>query len=304
VAAKKSTNVRFLTLAFRTFEVAAPGVGSWLVDRLWFRLPSVPEKARRLRVELPPGTPIEVPFEDGLIRGTAYGDGPTVYLVHGWGGWGLQLAAMVPPLVDEGFRVVAYDAPSHGDSEPGREGRGRGTMPELGDAVQAVIGAQGEAYGIVAHSLGAPAVIYALDKGLAVERLVFVSSPTDFTQTLDQFQQALGFGPRIRAGFLRRFARRFGPMEDFEAVSAVGRLLDDRVLPELLLIHDKSDRETAYEGSIAIAAVWPGACIELTEGLGHRRVLADPEVVASVRRHLVDRAPGDEGELAQGTMRG
>jgi pimeloyl-ACP methyl ester carboxylesterase len=295
-------------LAFRGLEVLAPWVGSWLVDRLWFRLPAVPEKARRLRVELPPGTPIEVPFENGLIRGTAYGDGPTVYLVHGWGGWGLQLAALIPPLVAEGFRVVAYDAPSHGDSEPGREGRGRGTMPELGDALQAVIGAQGAAYGIVAHSLGGPAVIYALGRGLAVERLVFVSSPTDFTQTLDQFQQALGFGPRIRAGFLRRFARRFGPMEDFEAVSAVGRLLDDRDLPEhlpeLLLIHDKSDREITYEGSIAIAAVWPGAGIELTEGLGHRRVLADLEVVAAVRRHLVDRAPGDEGELAQGTMRG
>lgn len=302
MAAKKSTNGRSLSFLFQLLEKVAPAAGGKLLDRLWFRVPSVSAKAKRLRVELPAGEPFEVPFENGLIRGTAWGDGPTIYLVHGWGGWGLQLAAFVPPLVADGFRVVAYDGPSHGASAPGREGPGRGTMPELADAFSAVVAAQGPAYGVVAHSLGAAAISRVLKEGLSARRMVFLATATDFRQTLDQFQALLGFGPRIRQRFLRRFTRKFGPMEDFEMVPAIGELAEDRELPALLAIHDTADRETAYEGSVRLAAVWPGASVELTEGLGHNRVLWDQGVIESARSFLVGSA--DRARAVQETMHG
>ncbi|MEZ4682380.1 MAG: alpha/beta fold hydrolase [Caldilineaceae bacterium] len=46
----------------------------------------------------------------------SWGSGPTVLLVHGWAGRGSQLAPLVAPLVNAGYRVVAFDAPAHGDS--------------------------------------------------------------------------------------------------------------------------------------------------------------------------------------------
>jgi pimeloyl-ACP methyl ester carboxylesterase len=302
MAAKKSTNGR--TLAFAMLERVAPGIGAKLLDRIWFRLPSVSEKARRLRVELPEPIPFEVPFGEGTLHGKSYGDGPTIYLVHGWGGWGLQLAAYIPPLLADGFRVVAYDGPSHGGSSAGPEGPHRSTMPELADAFEAVVAAQGPAYGVIAHSLGAAAISQALKRGLRATKIVFLATATDFRPTLDLFQAYLGFGPRVRDRFLRRFARKFGPMEDFVVSSVIEKLTG---LPELLVIHDRGDRETPYEGSVRLAEVWPGARIELTEGLGHNRVLWDPAVVESARSFFAaseDRAPRDQVGTVQETMQG
>jgi pimeloyl-ACP methyl ester carboxylesterase len=303
-SAKKSTIVRFYAVTFPLLERFAPPLGAKLLDQVWFRLPPVPAQVRRPRIALPDATPFEVPFERGTIRGQVYGaSGPLVYLVHGWGGWGLQLAAFVPPLVEAGFRVVAYDAPSHGESAPGREGKGRSTLLEIGDAYQAVVADRGPAYGVVAHSLGAAAISYALGQGAEPERAVFVSAATDFAETLDAFQAAFGFAARVRAGFLGRFARRFGPMESFEGVTVVSALAERRELPPLLAIHDRDDRETASDGSLRLAKVWPGATVELTEGLGHRRILRDPGVVELVRAFLsADRAAGGGGASARETM--
>ena len=84
-----------------------------------------------------------------------WGSGPVAYLVHGWGGNGSQLAAFVRPLLAEGFRVVLFDAPAHGDSEPGPAGPGRTHGVEFGKALDAVFAKFGPAEAVIAHSLGA-----------------------------------------------------------------------------------------------------------------------------------------------------
>lgn len=309
MAAKKSTNVRSKERRlFQLFERVAPPLGGKLLDSIWFRLPQVSEKAKRLRVELPAATQLELSFENSVIRGKSWGDGPTVYLVHGWGGWGLQLAAFVPPLLEAGFRVVTFDAPSHGDSEPGREGAHRATLPELADAFEAVVAAYGPAYGVVAHSLGAAGVTLALRDGFSARRIVFIATATDFRDGLAQYQAYFGFGPRVRASFLRRFTRKFGPMEGFAVAPMIDALVEERELPGLLVIHDRSDRETSAEGSAKVVDAWPGARLHLTDGLGHNRPLRDPAVVSEVVTFLAagstERAAADRARVAQETMRG
>jgi len=289
MAAKKSTNGRTIDRQrqlFRLFERVAPAAGAKMLDAIWFGLPPVSEKAKKVRVELPEAVPIELAFENGKIRGSSWGEGPTVYLVHGWGGWGLQLAAFVPPLVDAGFRVIAFDAPSHGDSEAGREGAKRSTLLELRDAFEAVVAAFGPAYGVVAHSLGAASVTLALKDGVSVRRVVFIATATDFRDWLAQFERHFGFGPRTRERFLRRFTARFGPLDDFAVVPLIDGLVEERELPPLLVIHDRSDRETPAEGSAKVAQVWPNAELQLTDGLGHNRILRDSTVVKSALTFL------------------
>jgi pimeloyl-ACP methyl ester carboxylesterase len=308
MAARKSTNDRTLEktrLLFRLSEYVAPAVGARMLDSIWFRLPVVSEKAKRLRVELPEAMPIELPFEGGLIRGRSWGDGPIVYLVHGWGGWGLQLAAFIPPLLDAGFRVIAFDAPSHGDSAPGREGAKRSTLPELTDAFQAVAAACGPAYGVIAHSLGAAAVTLGLRDGVSARKVVFLATATDFRDGLAQYQRHFGFGPRVRQGFLRRFTRKFGAMESYAVAPLIDGLVEERELPALLVVHDRSDRETSVEGSRKVVEVWPGAELHLTDGLGHNRILRDAAVVAAATTFLsTDRAAADQPTAVQETMQG
>jgi pimeloyl-ACP methyl ester carboxylesterase len=317
MSAKKSTNGRTMDRQrrlFRLFEWVAPAAGAKLLDTIWFRLPQVSEKAKRLRIELPEATQLELPFEGGTIRGRSWSggvvDGPTVYLVHGWGGWGLQLAAFVPPLVDAGFRVIAFDAPSHGESEPGRDGGQRSSLPELADAFEAVVAAYGPAYGVIAHSIGAAGVVLALKNGFSPRRLVFLATATDFRDTLVQFEAHFGFGRRTREQFLRRFTRRFGPMESYAVVPIVDALAEERELPALLVIHDRSDRETPADGSAALVNVWPDAKLHLTNDLGHNRLLRDPAAVTATTTFLAEaadsteRAVADRPEAVQETMQG
>jgi hypothetical protein len=48
-----------------------------------------------------------------------------------------------------------------------------------------------------------------------------------------------------------------------------------------LLIHSADQRVVAIEDGVAGAAVWPGTRHLRVEGLGHRRLLGDPVVVAA-----------------------
>ena len=234
--------------------------------------------------------PVQDPPDSGRL---ADRDGrPVAYLVHGWGGWRRQLDAFVGPLVEAGWRVVAFDAPGHGDSDPGPEGPGRSTILEFAGALAAVVTAHGQAAAVVAHSLGATAAAFAMEGGLAVERAVFLApmaDPLPYTRT---FAGRLGFGERIRTRLVRRVERRVGmPMSAFDVPAMSSRA----ATPPLLLVHDRQDAETGWSDSAAIARSWPGSRLVTTAGLGHRRILRAPAVVAEVAGFVTGAGAGQTG---------
>jgi pimeloyl-ACP methyl ester carboxylesterase len=283
-AIQKSTIVR----SFALLERVAPGLGARWAESLWFRIP--PARGRRDRLA-PPGRPFRVPVLGGAVAGETWGEGPAVFLVHGWGGWRGQLDALVAPLTAAGYRVVAFDALSHGDSDPGPEGPGRSSVLEFAAALAAVAAASGPAAAVVAHSLGATATAVAMRDGLTADRAVFVSPMADPLPYTRAFAARLGFGERVRARLVERIERRVAmPMSAFSVPAvAAGQV----PTPPLLLVHDRLDTETGWSDSAAIAATWPAARLVTTSGLGHRRILRDPAVVAEVAGFLTAAAVSD-----------
>jgi len=271
---QKSTIVR----SFALLERVAPALGARWAERLWFRIP-----APRARHDRPvePGRPFRLRVDGRMVAGEVWGDpsADAVYLVHGWGGWREQLDAFVEPLTGAGLRVVSFDGPSHGASDPGPEGPGRSTVLELAGALAAVVADQGPAAAVVAHSLGAMATASTLDHGLEAGRLAFVApmaAPLPYTRT---FAGRLGFGERTRERLVPRLERRVGvSLADFDLPAMAGRV----ATPPLLLVHDRDDTETAWSDSADIARSWPEARLVSTTGLGHYRILRDPAVVAEV----------------------
>lgn len=293
VSFQKSTIVRVTTTiqlatiraAFGTLERAAPAVGAWWAERLWLTFPRY--RGTRRVDTLPPGETFRVAVRSRNVAGRAWGKGPTVYLVHGWGGAGVQLDAFVPPLLAAGHRVVSFDALSHGDSEPGRLGARRTTIPEMADALTAVMAEHGPARAVIAHSIGSAATFFALRHGITADRLVFLAPMTQPTPYTVLFGAMLGFDERIRTRMQARVARRVGvPWSDFDVPSQVeqGRV----VTPPLLLVHDPRDRETRYADSLAVTSVWPGAELLTVNDLGHWRILRDPETVSRVVTFVAD----------------
>jgi pimeloyl-ACP methyl ester carboxylesterase len=58
--------------------------------------------------------------------------------------------------------------------------------------------------------------------------------------------------------------------------------------PPLLLVHDRLDAETGWADSAAIARSWPGTRLVTTTGLGHRRILSAPAVVAEAAAFVAE----------------
>jgi pimeloyl-ACP methyl ester carboxylesterase len=305
LAMEKSTIVRsssgppwlpLVRAANRGLSALAPAFAARRAERLFL----TPPRPRR------PGAEIELlerararPMSVGgrRIEMWTWGAGPRVLLVHGWGGRGAQLGGFVDSLVARGFSVVAFDAPGHGASEPGPV-----TIAEITAAVHAVAadghvvaaaghvvaaagheaaeirdGAGGRLAGIIAHSVGAVAAARALYEGVDADAAVFVGPAANLVIPAVRFTAELGFsravGERMRRGIEARVGRPFSAFE----VPALAPSLDT----PLLVIHDRGDAEVPWQHGVAVARAWRGAQMLTTDGLGHRRILRAPDVVAA-----------------------
>jgi len=208
------------------------------------------------------------------------GQGPTVLLVHGWGSNAMHLGRMVFPLLNAGFRVVAFDAPAHGRSS------GRATdMVEFANAVAAVARHAGPLHAVIGHSFGAAMAMFAArDWGIAASRLVLISSFNHCNWFVEMFARHMGLTPevlqRVRDLFEQRYSGRF----DWARMSVL-EMARQAGLPALL-VHDETDEEIPFEHGLSLAAVMPATQFKATHGLGHHRVARNPEVIRRVVEFL------------------
>lgn len=249
------------------------------VERQALALFSTPGSRRKHRPDAI-GTAIPLPFEVPLgserLRAWSYGAGQTVLLVHGWGGCAGDWTPLVAALVAKGFHPVVLDLPAHGLST--------GKRTNLVHAVEAVkaVAAHAEArlpggaplHALVGHSFGGAAAAIAVREGVPVSRLVLVS-PVAYPLTfLDVFTAALRLPAARHRGVLNRIAEiAGGDLSRLDIAHAAREL----ALPGLV-VHDRSDLRVRFEEGETIARNWRGSLFMETEGLGHRGVLASPEV--------------------------
>lgn len=276
---------RVLKLAFQLLSAVAPGRAAKLAERFWFAIPQ-PRIGEESQKFLATGKPFDLSVDGSPVAGWRWGSGPAVLLMHGWGGYGAQLQAFVEPLTRAGFQAVMVDAPSHGMSGPSRRGPGQATLFDFSDALLVAARQTPEVAGVIAHSGGCAAAAWALTKSqeLQVRRMVFIAPFGSAARYMGIFQRMLG----LSDGAMRRFRSntereyRFS-WDDFEVPAIATRVKT----PPVLVIHDKGDRETAWQDGADIAAKWPNATLQTTNGLGHNRILRDATVVESAVRFLV-----------------
>ena len=163
------------------------------------------------------------PFEDAeitLYLPQAQPHGPTVLLLHGWGGHARQMLPLADALAARGLRPVLVDLPAHGGS------RGRvSNLPQFARAIEyatARLHAQDSApHAVVAHSLAANAAAHAASRGLATGRLVLLAPPASPHEYTRLFAQVFGLSERTRAAMQRRIEAREGIlMRQFEPPAA------------------------------------------------------------------------------------
>ena len=274
--------MKFFRALFRVLQPVAPGLASWLAERLFFTAPRRALTAPA-RAFLATGRRFRIDVEGRRVVGWHWGDidrSPLVYLSHGWASRGSRLAAFAEPLLATGYAVVTYDAPGNGASAHGMT-----SMPEYARALLAVVahtGAGRAPRAVIAHSMGCSGTALALSWGLEVERLAFLAPAADPPSWVAPFQHALGLRDDVLARVRARSERRLRVRWNELHVCDIAQRLLHR--PPLLIVHDTKDETVAWSDGSAIAAAWPNSRLVSTEGLGHRGVTQHPDVV----RHVIE----------------
>jgi pimeloyl-ACP methyl ester carboxylesterase len=207
----------------------------------------------------------------------SWGEGPIILLLHGWGSRASRLTGFVGPLTEAGFRVVAVDAPAHGESE-GRTTTG----PYIARSLAAVVTRLGGVRAIVAHSMGCWTTALAMRDGLTMERAVFIGPPTDMKYFSDVFAEQTGFTANVmkKAEDLLEAETgvRFSELD-------VETVYGGRDIP-LLIMHDRDDSVVPLTHAETVHAIWSGSELHVTSGLGHRHTVRDPGVISRVVEFL------------------
>lgn len=209
-------------------------------------------------------------------------DAPAVLLAHGWGGNAAQMRAFVFPLLQAGYRVIAYDQPAHGVSE----GRLTG-LPDFADVLAEVAWHHGGIEAVIAHSLGAAGAAVSLSsRKIAFRKIVLVSPPSDLVGYSRRFARWYWMPEPVRKAMQKAIEERYGVRwEDLELPR-----LAPRLNAQALVIHDRDDRMTPWTHGATVARLWPGARLLSTDGLGHGRILADEGVTRAAADFISGRS--------------
>jgi pimeloyl-ACP methyl ester carboxylesterase len=262
-----STNVRFAASALLFPELAAA-----LAERL-FLTPPRPHDAAAAALDLIDARASVLRHKGRHIAMWRWGsrDAPAVLLAHGWGGNAAQMRAFAFPLLAGGFRVIAYDQPAHGVSE----GRLTG-LPDFADVLAEVAWHHGEVQAVIGHSLGATAAALALaQRKVDLRKVVLVSPASDLLGYSRRFARWHWIPEPVRGAMQAAIEERYGlPWSELELAR-----LEPRLEAQALVIHDRGDKVVPWKQGEQFARHWKGARLLSTDGLGHRRVLADDAVV-------------------------
>ena len=288
---RNSTNVRnAMTLAWYRvqFPVAAAFTPERAVEKAMRLFATPPRFAHTAREKELLDTGVRYEVRDGALALMAWRFGrpgrPVVLMSHGWGGRGAQLRDFVPPLVEAGYQVVLFDHVGHGLS-----GGVASSLPQFVDGLDAAVRdleRRGERLvALVGHSLGAAAAGVWLNGNGRELRAVLVAPPISVQRHADYFARKLGIPAWVRKAMQERFERKLGrAWKDFELPGSVAN-----VRAAALVIHDSADREVRSSAGLALARVWRDARFVGTRGLGHRRILRDPDVARDVLDFIADR---------------
>lgn len=228
------------------------------------------EKSRQIKMEVPSMKKEIVVYEYG-------NSSQKILLVHGWSGRGTQLAKIAEALVKSGYSTVSFDAPAHGRA-PGKTSM----MPYFIESIHYLEKEFGPFEAAIGHSLGGMSSLRAVKEGLNIKKLVIIGTANSITHITREFNRNLKMGDKIAAKMKAYFDEKFGAdMDEYSgAVSA-----KDVKIPSLV-IHDKQDVDVHVSSAYEIADALENSEIFITEGLGHRRILGDKNVINKITTFL------------------
>ena len=200
-----------------------------------------------------------------------------VLLVHGWSGRGTQLYKIADELLNNGYSTLSFDAPAHGKS-PGSTT----LLPEFVASILELDKQFGPFEFAIGHSLGGMSILRAVTEALVVKKAVIIGSGDVIQDIIDDFLLKLKLSKKIGLLMKQLFEKKSGTtMESLSSyVSA------QSVAIPVLILHDKNDADVHVNCSKNIHKHLIGSKLVVTENLGHRKILAEKNVIETIINFL------------------
>lgn len=278
---------KLLRLSLAGLLVLAPTTTVKLVAGL-FRTP-LPTKLSHRKSKLPAGVRLErLAFENATLTLYFYPaaeQAPQILLTHGWAGYGMQMAELADVLSQQGWAVVVIDQPGHG-----RSAGWTSNLQQFSRALSLVGTRLHRLEAIIGHSMGAAAATHAVVNGLAIKKLALLAAPVSLTQETRSMALSLGLSEAtLQATIALIEAREAVPFATVEA-----SYLAPKIKAPTLVIHDLEDRVVPYSAAQTLIAYLPAPSLYTTTGLGHRRLLKEPEVIQQISQFLGSPSPASQ----------
>ncbi|SIO32079.1 alpha/beta hydrolase [Salinivibrio sp. ES.052] len=201
--------------------------------------------------------------QQGELQMYSVGAGPTWLLTHGWSGSASQFFPLMTHIASLGFRAVAFDHPAHGES-----GGQQSHIPGFVQAINDVLDQVDNVSGVVAHSMGAAAVLESEHPQLDDLPLFLVAPVLNYRENLYATVQQSGYSLKLFDEIVQEVGDQHGyPIETIEPLEKLGL----RRQP-VVIAHDRQDRFASFSVTEK-ANDYQHVRLLPTEGLGHGRIL-------------------------------
>ncbi len=246
-------------------------------SRFFFKKPVEPpvkkfEKELRNKAKI---TKLKIPVFNKKIVAYQWGNGPKKALIlHGWSGRATQLNHLIDSFLKNNYTVYAFDAPAHGLSG--------GQTTNMVEYIESIV-AMDQAFGpfdiIVGHSMGGISAANAVArKNVRTKKLVTIGIPDSIEKIFYQFAEVMGLKPAIAELNIRYMKDKLHT----DIKHLAGSYNAQKIRIPVLQIHDKQDKEVPFAEAENLSKHWQNGEFYVTDGLGHRRILRNPEVLQKI----------------------
>lgn len=196
-----------------------------------------------------------------------------VLLAHGWSGRATQLFMIANHLLEQGYMVVSFDGPAHGNST------GKTTnLIEFIECVKTITEEFGPFTAGVGHSFGGLVLMNLQAKEKAFNCLVTIGTPDKVEDIFANFTKNLGLPLTFSKKLIAYFENKYAIKVARKATSFVAANVNIKTL----VVHDALDGDVLVGSALHIRKYLKKGRLYITHGLGHTKILRNKKVTEKI----------------------
>lgn len=210
----------------------------------------------------------------GWIWKPQHSNGKKILIVHGFNSYSYKFEKYVSLLTNQGFEVLAFDAPAHGLSSGKRI-----NALLYSEVIVQIDKLYGSLYGIMAHSIGGLAASLAAEKMNTLQKLVLIAPATETSTAVDNFFKFIRLPDSLKKDFeevLVDMAQK--PVSYFSVSRAI-----QQIGANTLWLHDSGDRICPFKDAEKVQQMnLPHVVFNVTKGLGHSNIYKEQKAANAI----------------------